>query len=235
MKNVKFLSTATITLGLLTGSAASQAEDIFPNRFTANTKAVAEEVNQNFDALQSVILSNQSALNGKVNKTDSDARFQQIEDDLAAKAELTELQDVQTQLDQKLGMVASLGYQKTPTVRGVTISNVTINGGSIVSPVAPGSDIEVEMDYHIVDTGCPGCIDQIQIGFSQEAPKGCVYNGIPGTAGASGSGKITLTAPAEPGIYYIGVDRSQAYSCPTGWWNNAPSAFNRYIAVIAVQ
>jgi len=130
---------------------------------------------------------------------------------------------------------ASLGYSATPTVRGVTITNVKLNGGAIIAPVAPGSTINVTFDYHIVDTGCPGCVDQIQVGFSHLAPQGCVFNGIPGAAGVSGSATIAITAPADPGVYYLGNDRSQAFNCPAGWWNGAPKASNRWIAAITVR
>ena len=143
--------------------------------------------------------------------------------------------ELEAAVNSKPDVMASFGYSKTPTVRGVTISNVLVNGGAITSPVAAGSSITVEVDYNIVDTACPRCKDQIQLGFSHAAPTGCVYNGYPGAAGVSGTRSITLTAPSTPGTYYIGVDRSQAYSCPTGWWNGAPTNTNRWIAAITVQ
>lgn len=116
-----------------------------------------------------------------------------------------------------------------------TITNVKINGGANVAEVARGANFDLTMDYTIVDIGCPGCIDQLQIGFDKATPTGCIYNGVPGTVGASGSSKITLTAPAQPGTYYVGFDRSQDFSCPTkGWWNGAPSG-DRLIAAIVVK
>jgi len=142
---------------------------------------------------------------------------------------------VKDAVNSKPEIMASLGYSVTPTVRGVTISNVRINGGAITAPVAPGSSIEVSLDYHIVDTGCPGCIDEIQIGFSHLQAEGCVYTGIPGSGGVSGSAHITLTAPSEPGTYYIGSDRAQDYACPSHWWNGAPTATGRWVAAITVQ
>jgi len=143
--------------------------------------------------------------------------------------------ELEAAINSKPEAMASFGYSKTPTVRGVTISNVLVNGGAITSPIAAGSSVTVEMDYNIVDPDCPSCIDQIQVGFSHVAPTGCVYSGIPGAAGDSGSGTMTLTAPSTPGTYYLGVDRSQAFSCPAGWWNGAPSNPNRWIAAITVR
>ncbi len=116
----------------------------------------------------------------------------------------------------------------------VTITNVKLNGGGNVATMSPGANFTISMDYFIIDTGCPGCIDQIQIGYSDTAPNVCAYSGIPGTAGQSGSGNVTLTAPATAGTYFIGFDRSQDFSCPNHWWNSAPDA-SRYIAAIIVK
>src|SRR5260221_10286466 len=124
----------------------------------------------------------------------------------------------------------------SPSFAGVTISNVRINSGSSTGFVAPGSIFRLSMDYSIVDTGCPGCIDEIEIGFSTaSAPFTCVYTGIPGVAGTSGSTTIDVTAPSTPGIYYLGFDRAQHFSCDqalaSGWWSGAPDP-SRYIASI---
>jgi len=130
---------------------------------------------------------------------------------------------------------ASVPTVPTQATNGVvTISNVKINGGGNVATVAPGTAFNLSLDYFIIDTGCPGCIDQIQIGYSDAAPVACAYSGIPGIAGVPGSGQVTLTAPAAAGTYFIGFDRSQDFSCPNHWWNSAPDA-SRYIAAIVVK
>lgn len=144
-------------------------------------------------------------------------------------------QSLEDAMNNKPDMMASMGYSLTPTVRGVTISNVKVNGGAITAPVTAGSTITVSLDYQIVDTGCPGCIDEIQVGFSNDKPATCVYTGQPSSGGASGSAEFKIQAPSTPGTYYLGNDRAQDYSCPTGWWNGAPTAANRWIAVISVQ
>ena len=131
---------------------------------------------------------------------------------------------------------AVLGYSTTPTFASVTISNVSVNGGPITTPVEQGSTINVTLDYHIFDDGCPGCIDQIQVGFTNLPPSSCVYNGVPGPfPGVSGTASFTITAPTEPGTYHLGFDRSQALSCPVGWWSGAPTTPNRWFAAITVN
>src|SRR5690349_13036074 len=92
----------------------------------------------------------------------------------------------------------------SPSFAGVTISNVRINGGGSSTFLAPGSTFTLSLDYSIVDAGCPGCIDEIEIGFSTGAPFSCIYYGIPGVVGTSGSASIEVTVPSTPGIYYLG-------------------------------
>ena len=121
----------------------------------------------------------------------------------------------------------------------VAITSVDVAGsGRNQLHVSPGTAFSVKFDYWIVDTSCPGCIDQIQVGVVTLAgsglPQACAYNGIPGPTGVSSSGSVTLTAPSTPGTYYIAFDRSQAYSCPLGgFWNGTP-AHNRLIGAISV-
>ena len=123
-----------------------------------------------------------------------------------------------------------------PSFAGVTISNVHINRGGNSSFIAPGSTFSLSLDYSITDAPCPGCIDEIEIGFSTaSAPFTCIYTGIPGAVGTSGSATIQVTAPAAPGIYYLGFDRAQHFSCDqalaSGWWNGAPDS-SRYVASV---
>ena len=127
----------------------------------------------------------------------------------------------------------------SPSFAGVTLSNVRVNNGSNIGFVSPGATFNLSMDYSIVDPDCPGCIDEIEIGFSNaSAPFGCIYTGIPGVEGTSGSATIEVTAPSTPGIYYLAFDRAQHYSCgqalEAGWWNGAPGS-NRYIASISTR
>ncbi len=120
----------------------------------------------------------------------------------------------------------------SPRFAGVTISNVRINDGSSTAFVTPGSTFSVSLDYSITDAECPGCIDEIEIGFSTGNPFTCIYTGIPGAAGASGSATIEVTTPSTPGVYFLAFDRAQHYSCgqalEVGWWNGAPDS-NRFV------
>jgi len=134
----------------------------------------------------------------------------------------------------------AVALAKPPTIAAkvtngvVTIARVSIDGGGNVAEVAPGATFSIILDYTIVDPGCPGCIDQIQIGYSNANPDQCIYSGIPGAAGKSGTSTFKMIAPAAAGTYFIGFDRSQDFNCPTGWWSGAPDA-SRHLAAIVVK
>ncbi len=132
-------------------------------------------------------------------------------------------------------------FAQAPLTIGATDGAVTIIGTEITghynnqAHVAPGATFGLHFFYNIVDVGCPGCIDQIQIGFANALPTTCAYDGEDGAQGVTYETKnLQLTAPTTPGIYYVAFDRSQDFSCPTtGWWNGTPQA-SQYIAAIAV-
>ena len=98
--------------------------------------------------------------------------------------------------------------------------------------------VGLTFNYTIWNSGCPGCIDQIEVGLNTDpGPQLCAYSGIDGPLpGVSGSGNVTINVPNIPGRYYVGIDRSEDFSClqtTTAWWNGPPSA-PRYIAVVDV-
>jgi hypothetical protein len=119
----------------------------------------------------------------------------------------------------------------------ITIRDVRLNGGgNALVAASRGQAIQVAVDYTITQSStCPGCIDQILIGF-QTGPLGCVYDGIPSGSGTSGTGVLNITAPTSPGVYYLRFRYAQAFSCDTNWWtvDGAPTDAHN-IAVITVQ
>lgn len=101
----------------------------------------------------------------------------------------------------------------------VKLSDFTLHNQENVVRVAPGEKISAFTQY-IYD--CPGCqrgsSNQIIVGIAgQNQAQACIYNG---SIQGSGSSQFTLTAPDEPGIYYIRFRYAQAYECDTalGWW-----------------
>ncbi|WP_442940592.1 hypothetical protein [Nostoc sp.] len=120
------------------------------------------------------------------------------------------------------------------------LTDFTLNNKSNVISVAPGEKINGSTNY-IYD--CPECqprsINQIIVGIvGQNSAQACIYDQL-GTKGA-GSNKFTLTAPNEPGIYYIRFRYAQAYGCEQGalgWWRvgNEPTAEANIGAIVVGQ
>jgi hypothetical protein len=133
------------------------------------------------------------------------------------------------------GLAASFAYS-TATNGVVTLKNILVNGGSITAPVARNSTITVQLDYTILNIACRGCVDQIEIGFSNSGPSQCIYNGVPGVSpGVSSTKTFSVTAPATAGVYDLAFDRSEGFTCDqalaSGKWWTGPNPF----AVISVQ
>ena len=127
------------------------------------------------------------------------------------------------------------------TVSGVVLSSGNSKAYAVASNVleieAGGTSpnlVTVAFNYVIDDSGCPGCIDQLQVGLNTEAtPQTYAYWG---GASGSGSASLNLNVPNTPGRYYIAIDTSEdygfLYSSPY-WWNGQPTAL-RYIGVVDV-
>jgi len=128
---------------------------------------------------------------------------------------------------------ATLAFNPVPTFGDVTISNVTVNGGSVTAPLVAGSEVQVELDWSKVQPDwCPGCIIQIVFGFaSAAAPAECVQTAH---GAQTGHAEFTLTTPATPGTHYIAFYEHMQYSCAAivSWPTPGPA---QYIGVVAAQ
>ncbi len=100
----------------------------------------------------------------------------------------------------------------------LTITNVKLDGGTnTMIGVEAGSTFLLEYDWFYDSFSmCCDCTTYISVGFSQStAPDHCQ----PAFTGCIGEGRYetTLTAPAEPGTYYIGFRMHREGMCPTAW------------------
>jgi len=105
----------------------------------------------------------------------------------------------------------------------------------ITSGTSP-NQVTVAFSYTINDSGCPGCIDQLDVGLNTDpTPQTYAYSGC-GDCGGSGSASLNINVPNTPGRYYIAIDTSEdygfLYSSPY-WWNGQPTP-TRYIGVVDV-
>lgn len=124
----------------------------------------------------------------------------------------------------------------TVTNTDITISGVSLGGGGNVAVVNGGDSLSVSLRYEIVDCGCSGCIDQIEIGLVPDMSfQYCAYSAVPGCGGDTGSDTGTLVVPPTPGIYYVRFGRGQNFGCThTNWWQGSPPA-GRTIGALCVR
>jgi hypothetical protein len=109
----------------------------------------------------------------------------------------------------------------------ICVLNVNINSTSVNhAQVNPGAAVTVSFDYTTIGTGtyCPTCIQQFYVGFSPEAvtgtapgtPANCfISTTFMDTARTGNTGSLSLTAPSTPGIYYLAIDSTLLFSCPS--------------------
>lgn len=129
---------------------------------------------------------------------------------------------------------AAPGIELPVSGSGITISSASINGGGNVAVVNPGQTFSVTLAYSVVDCGCSGCLDEIEVGFVPGGgPSYCAYQGVPGCQGASGTDTSQMTAPSGPGVYDIRFNLRQDYVCGTSWWGPEPGDV-RTVASICV-
>ncbi len=129
----------------------------------------------------------------------------------------------------------------------ICVLNVAVNGSARnQSHVSPGARFTVQFDWTSIGTGtyCPGCIQQFYVGISPEAvtgtasgvPVNCFistqFNNQTQTSGAS----LTLVAPSTNGLYYLAVDSTLNFSCPSpaGGFPSGKPGPNQYMGAIVV-
>jgi hypothetical protein len=127
------------------------------------------------------------------------------------------------------------------TISGLTLSSGNSNAFAVAANVleieAGGTNpnpVTVAFNYVINDTGCPGCIDQLQVGLNTDTtPQTYAYWG---GSFSSGSASVNINVPNTPGRYYIAIDFAEDYGFlySSAYWANGQPVPNRYIAVVDV-
>jgi WD40 repeat protein len=161
-----------------------------------------------------------------------------IDPEAEAKAqELAAMASIDSE-EQNTTEVAPPTLPNQATYGQVKLTDFTLNNKSNVISVAPGEKINGSANYIYDCPECQGSINQIIVGIvGQNSAQACIYNG---SNQESGSSKFTLTAPSEPGIYYIRFRYAQAYGCEQGalgWWRvgNEPTPEANIGAIIIRQ
>ncbi len=123
-----------------------------------------------------------------------------------------------------------------------SVSAVHLNGQDVSDiSVAPGSTINIKLKYAVaLNTGCPGCDEEVQLGFANQNPDQCI-----GTDGFIGQGnqayagkwKFKETAPTAPGSYFLAFAFDEDFGCNQsgpGWASGTPNPQTQYFAHITV-
>ncbi|MFZ0307971.1 MAG: putative Ig domain-containing protein [Candidatus Sulfotelmatobacter sp.] len=135
-----------------------------------------------------------------------------------------------------------------PTFFGgaTTLSGLVLSSGNSNAFAAAGNVLEIEaggtnpnpvtvaFNYTINNTGCPGCIDQLQVGLNTDpSPQTYAYNG---GSFNSGSASVNINVPNTPGRYYIAIDFAEDYGFlySSAYWANGQPTATRYIGVVDV-
>jgi len=141
--------------------------------------------------------------------------------------------------------VASLLLALTPPAGAYTvvdgtarIQNVHINGGDSERNVLPGTPLTIQLHLRLTDPGCTSCREQVEVGFANQAPDQCIFDGIPGPTGVSQTVTFTETAASVTGSYFLAFDRAYDSRClATGplWWNGRPDPDTQYLGRVQVK
>lgn len=138
-------------------------------------------------------------------------------------------------------LASSTFFGGATTLSGVALSSSNQNAfaaaGNVLEIEAGGTSpnpVTVAFNYTINDTGCPGCIDQLQVGLNTDAtPQTFAYNG---GSFASGSASVTVNVPNTAGRYYIAIDFAEDFGFlfSSAFWANGQPTADRYIGVVDV-
>ncbi|MFK7998287.1 MAG: hypothetical protein AB8H86_01775 [Polyangiales bacterium] len=108
----------------------------------------------------------------------------------------------------------------------IQISAVTIGGSGNSAMVRPEDTFEITFDWTLGDAGCPGCIRQVEWGFTRIGRLGCEYDGNPPPSGVAGSAVISNIPipPGSSGVYELRFALGQQRACAdiTNWHNGEP-------------
>jgi len=120
----------------------------------------------------------------------------------------------------------------------VRIQSVHLNGGDSERNVLPGTLVTVTLHLSFKDSVCPTCREQIQVGFANQAPDQCVFDGATGTGGVKETVTFQETAAAVTGSYFLAFDRAFDTGCLAtnpDWWNGPPDPDTQYLGRVQVK
>jgi hypothetical protein len=115
--------------------------------------------------------------------------------------------------------------------------NFRLNGKAATSiKVAAGEKFLLTYDWQRFnpENFCPTCLDQLYVGWAGAANADCFtisFGYAPAVSGVNRN--VTLTAPAQPGVYFLSRQSDPGYSCSSSFM--MPTEPSLSIAAICVQ
>lgn len=105
-----------------------------------------------------------------------------------------------------------------PAVVG-PVSEITVSGADVAGTgrawaiVAPGETVTVQHDSTIASCSCETCVAQGYTGIIGVPDVSCWHNGIPGCVDVPGTTSFQFVAPSEPGVLWLGFQRTWDFMC----------------------
>ena len=99
------------------------------------------------------------------------------------------------------------------------VSEIVVSGANVAGTgrawaiVSPGETVTVEHAYSIASCGCETCVAQGYTGIIGVPDVSCWYSGIPGCVDATGTTSLAFAAPSEPGVLWLGFQRTWDFEC----------------------
>ncbi len=99
-------------------------------------------------------------------------------------------------------------------VSEIVVTSADVAGtGRAFAIVSPGAAVSVTHEYAIASCGCESCVAQGYTGIIGVPDVLCWYSGIPACVEAQGTAMATFVAPSEPGVYWLGFQRTWDFQC----------------------
>jgi hypothetical protein len=120
----------------------------------------------------------------------------------------------------------------------VVIDQVQLGEGASTAVVPPSTTVRLRFGWRVDDTGCPGCIDQLEIGAVPGDRIYCAFDDNPPPGGIAGFDDRMIPIPPMSGRVDLRFVLGQDFGCfaggRTGWWLATPPPQENTFAVLCV-
>lgn len=116
------------------------------------------------------------------------------------------------------------------------INAVMLNNGTNIAEVSPGEAFSLQLNYQFNQCSVIGVPVQMQVGFEGADQAKCLVAALC-VLNQPGPADTMITAPQDPGVYYLRARMTEGPTCPAGaegpWLSTLPS--DERVAAICVR